>query len=157
MQHNIKCREDERDLAGTHVLEGWLKDGCKIIQAAPFWEDAWPDFLLWDSPVFRKWKRTGVWDRWRSMQLSFVQSLERATAALSHPAYGMIGTNYGPSTRVVNSWLHNKVIQRIVIDKDTRRLGTTSLLNFCFVVTDSLADKKSSLEYMKQQLLVANL
>ena len=47
LQHNRNCSEADRDVAGTHVLDGFLRDACRLVQAAPLWEEAWPDFLLW--------------------------------------------------------------------------------------------------------------
>lgn len=109
LQHNRDCSEADRDVAGTHVLDGFLRDARRLVQAAPFWEEAWPDFLLWKSAIFQGWKRSGIYDRWRSMQMSFCASLARAIKALGHPAYGMVGTHFRPQALVVNRWFEHKV------------------------------------------------
>lgn len=110
MQHNKDCLEADRDVAGTHTLDGFVRDARKLIQGGPFWERAFPDFLLWKSPVFQGFKRSGLWDRWSDMQIGFCQSMERAAAALKHPAYGIM-CNGSSSSRivVVNHWFEHKV------------------------------------------------
>lgn len=110
MQHNKNCSEVERDVAGTHTLDGFGRDARKLIQGGPFWERAFPDFLLWKCSVFQEFKRSGIWDRWCDMQISFCESMERAARALKHPAYGLV-YNGGASSRlvVVNHWFEHKV------------------------------------------------
>ena len=108
MQRNLGCPEDDRDVAGTHTLDGFIRDARKIMQAGPLWEQAWPDFLLWKCALFRKWKRLGLWERWCTMQLNFIASIERAAKALQGPGYGL-SANCSTRSVVANHWLDNKV------------------------------------------------
>lgn len=124
----MSCTEHERDFAGSHVLDGFLKDACKLIQAAPFCEEAWPEFLLWKCAVFQEWKRSGIWERWCSMQKGFCESLVCATKALRHPAYGMIGTNYLPEALVVNQWFEHKVKQEMLVSTMLHNASSALLL-----------------------------
>lgn len=107
MQHNARCSQLESDVAGTHTLDGFGRDARKLIQGGPFWERAYPDFLLWKASVFQEFKCSGLWDRWSNLQIGFCASMERGASALKHPAYGMVGFSSG--VVVVNHWFEHKV------------------------------------------------
>lgn len=109
MQRNKTCPVAERDVAGTHGIAGKKRDARLIIQAAPFWEEEWPDLLLWKCAALRPFKHSGLWQEWCDKQISFTAALTKGAKALSHPAYGMVGQSMSAYTVAVNQFLKNKV------------------------------------------------
>lgn len=95
----------EMDKAGEEHCKLLIFLRSVFFQAAPFWQEAWPDMALWRHPLFQSFREPFA--KWAKVQCTFCQQMQRTAEQMRQCGCYPIG--FAPAVQLGNAAIRNVV------------------------------------------------